>query len=381
MLLGRLRDPFINHRHRRLFHVLRVTLALMVTFTIVELLPLQHSGWALVSTVMVMGNLPHVGGVIDKGRQRLAGTLIGAALGLLLISLPIPPWAVQLGSLAGIAVATWWVFGARQAYGGLMFAISLLLVIGDGTQQLDVALWRGLDVLVGTLVGIAATLVFLPHKATDLQRFLLADCLDQMARLYHAHTSSTAAPGIDTRELFKAASQLLIKQRGLTDAVHREGRLSRTDVDGLISYQRRMLSTLELLLETHWSTRQGHEQIDTMEGLRAQQHVLARDIGTLAFEIRTGRPIKANITPFSLEAFAAEASTARSDDGRMLFGPSGYLWLNRELARLSGSIAEQLGKLERLPSKRLRRRAPRHGLHQAPSLDSKEGRSHDPRQS
>lgn len=162
---------------------------------------------------------------------------------------------------------------------------------------------------------------------------------------------------------------------------HREGRLSRTDVDGLISYQRRMLSTLELLLETHWSTRQGHEQIDTMEGLRAQQHVLARDIGTLAFEIRTGRPIQANITPFSLEAFAAEASTARSDDGRMLFGPSGYLWLNRELARLSGSIAEQLGKLERLPSKRLRRRAPRHGLHQAPSLDSKEGRSHDPRQS
>ena len=52
MLLGRLRDPFINHRHRRLFHVLRVSLALIVTFAIVQTFPFQHSGWALVSTVM-----------------------------------------------------------------------------------------------------------------------------------------------------------------------------------------------------------------------------------------------------------------------------------------------------------------------------------------
>lgn len=102
---------------------------------------------------------------------------------------------MQLGALAGIAVATWVVFGGRQAYSGLMFAISLLLVIGDGSQQLSVALWRSADVMLGTLVGIGATLVFLPHKATDMLRFLLADCLDRMARLYHTHTSATSAPG------------------------------------------------------------------------------------------------------------------------------------------------------------------------------------------
>ncbi|MAY72408.1 FUSC family protein [Halomonas litopenaei] len=381
MLLGRLRDPFINHRHRRLFHVLRVSLALVVTFAIVQTFPFQHSGWALVSTVMVMGNLPHIGGVLDKGRQRLAGTLIGAALGLALIILPLPGWGVQLGALVGIAIATWVVFGGRQAYSGLMFAISLLLVIGDGSQQLSVALWRSADVLLGTLVGIGATLVFLPHKATDMLRFLLADCLDRMARLYHTHTSATSAPGIDTQALFKAASQLLVKQRGLTDAVHREGRLTRGEVDELISYQRRMLSTLELLLETHWTTRSGHEQIDAMAGLRDQQHALARDLGTLAFEVRTGRPVTLEVTPFALDDFADLASTARAEDGRMLFSPSGYLWLNRELARLTEATARRLGGLERLPSRRLRRRAPRHGLHRAPSFDRKEGTTHGKRPS
>ncbi|GEN22305.1 FUSC family protein [Halomonas cupida] len=378
MLLGRLRDPYINYRHRRLFHVLRVSIALTVTFAVVHLFPLEHSSWALVSTVMVMGNLPHIGGVLDKGRQRLLGTLVGAGIGLLLISLPIPGRGVQIGALVAIAIATWLVFSSRQAYAGLMFAISLLLVIGNGAPDFSVALWRSADVLIGTLIGIAATLVILPHKATDVLRFMLADNLDRLARLYHAHTSATSAPGVDTRELLKATSALLVKQRGLVDAVHREGRLSRGEVDELISYQRRMLSTIELLLESHWTTREGHDRINAMQGLRDQQHSLARDLGTLAFQVRTGQPISTDISPFELHSFAELAVGARGTDGRMLFSPSGYLWLNRELARVAASTAQRLASLERLPSKRLRRRAGRHGLHEAQRLDSKEGSQNDP---
>nr|WP_300311125.1 FUSC family protein [Halomonas sp.] len=373
MLLGRLRDPFINHRHRRLFHVLRVSLALAITFAIIQVLPFEHSGWALVSTAMVMGNLPHIGGVLDKGRQRLAGTILGATLGLALIMLHLPPWGIYLGALLGIATCTWVVFPGRQAYSGLMFSVSLLLVIGDGNQAFSVALWRATDVLLGTLVGIAATVLFLPQKATDLMRFMLADCLDGMAQLYHAHTSATSAPDLDTRNLLKSTSRLLVKQRGLSDAIHREGRLNRTDVDELISYQRRMLSTIELLLETHWTTREGHSCINAMKGLREQQHTLARGLGTLALKVRTGQSIDFSITPFVLQPFAELAMSARGKDERVLFSPSGYLWLNRELARLAIATAERLGRLERLPSKRLHNRAQRRGLLRTTPYDNKEG--------
>lgn len=369
MILARLRDPYFTHRHRRPLHVMRVALALCITFGIIQLFSIPHSGWALVSTVMVMGNLPHIGGVLDKGRQRLLGTILGALWGLSLILLPEHiAILMPLGSLLGIAFVTWFTFSKRYGYGGLMFAITLLLVVGDGTHDLSVALWRSFDVLLGTLVGIVVTILVMPHKATDMLRFMLADHLDHMARLFHAHTSATSAPDLDTRELLKRCSGLLIQQRGLVDAIHRERRLRRGELDDLISLQRRMLSTIELLLETHWNTRAGHERIDAMQGLRDQQHTLARNLGTLAFQVRTGHPVDVDIAPFDLQRHAELAGNAYGEDGRKLFSPSGYLWLNRELARLSSALIERLGDLERLPSRRLRKRAQRHGL-QAPYRD------------
>ncbi|MDR5902195.1 MULTISPECIES: FUSC family protein [Halomonas] len=356
MNLPPLRDPFFTYRYRRRLHVLRVMLALTASFLLTHFLTIPHSGWALVSTVMVMGNLPHIGGVLDKGRQRLLGTLLGAASGLLLILLPgdLTP-LIPAGSLTAIGVATWLTFGNRHGYSGLMFAISLLLVAGDGNHALDVGLWRAFNVLLGTLVGITTTMLILPQKATDLLRFMLAENLDRLARLFHAHTTATAALDIDTQALLKATSSALVKQRGLVDAIHRERRLSRNELDDVISLQRRMLSTIELLLETHWNTRAGHDRIEAMEGLRDEQHRLSRELGTLAYQVRTGQSIDVEISQFDLQRHAPLATTAVSPEGRALFSPSGYLWLNRELARLTEALVTRLGGLTRLPSQRLRR--------------------------
>ncbi|GEK47468.1 FUSC family protein [Halomonas pacifica] len=357
----RLRDPYVNYRHRRPIHALRICAAVAITYLIITLLPIPHGSWALVSTAMVMGNLPHIGGVLDKAKQRLLGTVTGVGWGVLITLVPDPPPGLLLGwLLLGIALATYITFGKRHAYGGLMFTISLLLVAGDGHQDLTLALWRGFDVLLGTCVGLTVTLLLLPQKATDVLRFLMADNLETMARLYQAHTGAAAGVDPSAREALKTTSGLLVKQRGLIDAIHSEGRLRRRDLDSLISLQRRMLSTIELLLESHWNTRSGHERIDAMTGLRETQHSLARVLGSLAYQVRTGQPIQVDGITFDLQRYGDQAQGGRTEDGRLLFSPSGYLWLNRELARLTQTLAEELGKLRRLPSQRLRRRAARH---------------------
>ncbi|MGO2132464.1 MAG: FUSC family protein [Halomonas sp.] len=362
-MLSRLRDPYISQRYPQAFYVLRVALALCLTYSITRWLSIPNSSWALVSTVMVMGNLPHIGGVLDKGRQRLMGTIAGALCGLTMIILPLDvPELLPLSAFIGTLLALWFSYNRRYGYGALMFVISLLLVIGDGNQELSVALWRSANVLLGTSVGIMATVLVMPQKSTDLMRFGTADNLDQMARLYQAHASSTAAPGGATQELFKDCTDRLIKQRDLIEGVHRERRLTRHETDDIISLQRRMLSTIELLLETHWNSRTGHDQISAMQGLRHQQHILAREIGTLAFQIRAGQSIDVLISPFTLDHHAELAMTAQAENGRQLFSPAGYLWLNRELARLARELRDQLGGLERLPSRRLRQRAKHHGL-------------------
>lgn len=368
MMLSRLRDPYISQRYPQVFYVLRVALALCLTYTLTHWLSLPNSSWALVSTVMVMGNLPHIGGVLDKGRQRLLGTLVGALCGLTIIILPLDmPRLLPLSAFIGTLLALWFSYDKRYGYGALMFVISLLLIIGDGNQDLYVALWRSANVLLGTSVGIMATVLVMPQKSTDLMRFSMADNLDQMARLYQAHASSTAAPGGETQDLFKDCTDRLIKQRDLIEGVHRERRLTRRETDDIISLQRRMLSTIELLLETHWNSRAGHDQISAMQGLRHQQHILAREIGTLAFQIRAGQSIDVVISPFTLDHHAELAMAAQAENGRQLFSPAGYLWLNRELARLSRELRDQLGNLQRLPSRRLRRRAKHHGLTPPPT--------------
>ncbi|MEC9484178.1 MAG: FUSC family protein [Halomonas sp.] len=355
----RLRDPYFTYRHRHHLHVVRTCFALSVTFALVHLIEIPHSSWALVSTLMVMGNLPHIGGVLDKGGQRLLGTLLGAIWGIFLILIPDPPAGlVPAWTLVGIAVATYATFATRYGYSALMFGISLLLVIGDGNHDLSIALWRAFNVLLGTSIGILVTLLLLPQKATDVLRFLLADNLDKFARLYHAHTTSASADtGIDPQNLLKTAATQLIKQRELVEAIHRERRLRRNELDDLLSLQRRMLSTLELLLETHWTTRAGHDRIDAMPGLREEQHHLARALGSLAFQVRTGQPIDIQVRRFDLQRYAELAMTARAEDGRVLFSPGGYLWLNRELAQLTHKLSLRLGSLRRLPSRRLRRSA------------------------
>ncbi|WP_158774366.1 FUSC family protein [Cobetia sp. L2A1] len=355
-------NPYFTYLHRQRLHILRVSVALTLCFAIIELFNLPHSSWALVSTVMVMGNLPHVGGVLDKGWQRLVGTLLGGLWGLILILVAEPlPGVVPFWSIVGIALALNATFSNRYGYSSLLFCVTLLMVIGDGNHDLGIGLWRVFNVVLGTLVSIVVSVVLLPQKATDVFRFLLADNLDKLARLYHGHTKAEREGANEALALVRATSAQLVKQRGLVDAVAQEGRIDRGAIEEILSFERRMISTIELLQETHWNTREGHEFIEGLEGLRDAQHRLARALGTLAFQVRTGQSIELTVTPFDLQRYA-DVRNVVSHKGRALFSPAGYLWLNRELARLTEALAERLGLLERLPSQRLQQRLPGHGL-------------------
>ncbi|WP_186764399.1 FUSC family protein [Pistricoccus aurantiacus] len=363
MMLPRLRDPYFNYRYRHQLHVLRVTVAISLTYTLLLIFNFPHAVWALLSALVVMNNLPYVGGVLDKGGQRLLGTLLGALWGILITLIPGTPHLVVAGwALLGIALATGITFTTRYVYSGLMFCVSLLVVVGDGQQDLSIALWRFFNVMLGTSVGIAVTALLLPQKATDVLRFLLAENLDTLARLYHTHTSASTSADIDTKQLVGEIGSRLIKQQGLMDSIERERRLRHEELEQILSLQWRMLSTVELLLNTLWNTRAGYERIKSLKGFRDQQHHLARALGTLAFQVRTGQNIDITVEPFDLQRHADAITSANTEEGRMLFSPGGYLWLNRELYRLSLELISQLGGIRRLPSRRLRRRAKRHKL-------------------
>jgi len=362
-LISALRDPYFIHLHRQRIHVLRSIVSLGFIFLIIGVLGIPHGSWALISALMVMGTLPHVGGVVIKGAQRLVGTILGALYGLVLLSLPIHSLIISdLITLAGIAWALYATFRTRYGYSALVFGITILMVVGDGNPELSTGLWRSINVIFGTTTAIVVTLVILPQKSTDVFRFLLSDNLDKINRLYNANITADHLDDVLKLNLTKTISAQYIKQLGLVEAVNQEKRISRTELMQVIGIERQMISTTELLLDTHWDTREGNRLIGGLEGLNEEQHRLSKEIGTLAYQLRTGQTIALEIARFSLQQYAEKAMNAHAKDGRWLFSPSGYLWLNHELALQTQKMIAILGDIQRLPSRRLRQKAEHESL-------------------
>jgi len=82
------------YRHYRVVHGVRIALAFVLTFLLVRLLNVPEGTWPLITLVVVMGPISFWGNVVPRAFQRIGGTILGSALGLValkleLISLPL----------------------------------------------------------------------------------------------------------------------------------------------------------------------------------------------------------------------------------------------------------------------------------------------------
>ncbi|MGJ8521964.1 Inner membrane protein YeeA [Carnimonas sp. R-84981] len=365
------RDAFFIYRHRQAVHVLRSVVALAILFALLYLFDVPYGSWTLVSAVMVMGSLPHVGGVVIKGLQRLLGTFLGALYGVALLLFIHDNLLQHVLTLIGIGFALYITFTSRHGYSALMFSISLVTVVGDNDPDITIGIWRAINVLVGTGVAILVTALVLPQRATDAARFLLADNIDKLNRLYQICITDSTFDSELKLKMIKTVSAQFATQRSLSDAVHQEGDIKRNTLADILLTEQRMISTVELLQETLWDTRDGYEVVEQLEGLRDEQRTLSEQLSVVAHQVRTGQPITAKVTPFSLQRYAERALHCQTQNGRWLYSPSGYLWLNRELAIATERLITTLNTVRRLPSRRLSRRAHRAHLiedgHNTPS--------------
>ena len=146
---------------------------------------IPHGIWSSVTLLVVIGGLQHHGNIRKKAAERAAGTLLGAAIGLVLILLQnltgsLPLTYVLMSIVAGICA--WFAIGSA-GYIGLLTAITMCIVAGHGDNLIDVGLWRTLNVLIGIVIALAFSFA-LPLHATYSWRYGLADNLRECARIY-----------------------------------------------------------------------------------------------------------------------------------------------------------------------------------------------------
>jgi uncharacterized membrane protein YccC len=161
--------------------------AALTTFALFKITGLPQVSWAVISALFVIQ--PNVGGTISTALGRVAGTMLGTAIGLACVFLiGASTWAVALGLLvatAGLSFITDVRPGLRY---GLVPAAFILLAPGGEVVE---KAWEGATAIsIGALIGALTGLVVLPEPAHRAAERHLGEAIRHAADLLAATVES-----------------------------------------------------------------------------------------------------------------------------------------------------------------------------------------------
>ncbi len=242
-----MRDPHRRYRHARYIHATRVGLGVLLSIAVTAGFGWPHGEWATISLLIVIAGLQHHGNIRKRAAERAWGTLIGASAGLLIIvqqtwlgHLPLTYALVA----AACGICAYHAIG-KGGYIALLAAITLVIVVGHGDNDLLDGAWRTLNVLVGIAIALLFSFA-LPLYATYSWRYRLADALRECARAYASLGEGGAAAGERSKQLGKL-NTLLVQLRSLMPSVSKEIDVPLERLENIQRSLRICISTLELL--------------------------------------------------------------------------------------------------------------------------------------
>ncbi len=164
--------PLYEHHQDALLIAARVGLSASLAYLIATLQHLPETYWPVLSAVIVArGGAKGAGG---SASDRLVGTLAGAGVGLaasFLHHFGLPDWLLLFLAMAPLAFISADNTAFRAAPMAAMIVLSAATAGKSGMAGIGVALFRVLDVGMGTLVALFVSYVLLPSNAIrDLRR-------------------------------------------------------------------------------------------------------------------------------------------------------------------------------------------------------------------
>jgi len=194
-------------------HAIRVSVAVVTAYGLATLLRLPQGYWAVFTAVIVVQS--SLGATITAGVERFMGTVVGAAVGAGAAMLHLR-WPEAGGPILAITAALLAFLAAVRPAFKVAPVTAVIMLIGT-TNHLDpmvAAVLRVGEITVGSVVGIAATLLIFPARAhasvvesVDTVAGLLAELLDHYAlKLRGGETALDARAHYD--ETLKALARL-----------------------------------------------------------------------------------------------------------------------------------------------------------------------------
>ncbi|MFK8259086.1 FUSC family protein [Erwinia sp. AnSW2-5] len=337
---------FSLYRNYRIVHGVRIALAFILTFLLVRLMEIPEGSWPLITLVVVMGPISSWGNVFPRAVQRIGGTIFGSISGLIALKLELISLPVMLVWCAAVMFISGFLTLGKHPYMALLIGITLAVICGGIPGDMTTALWRGGDVILGSLLALLFTSIY-PQKAYTHWRIQLSDLLLETARVYHAGFSPNL---VEKPRLSRPLQRLLsnvVKMRALIEPSSKETRTPRSVFEGIQTLNRNLVCTLELQLNAWWASRQSHLIMLNAPALRRTQQMTENTLRALSKVIVEGDTGKIAANSEELAEITRELRQliAESDSDELVETPiHGYVWLSLEMA----SQLERLTELIRL---------------------------------
>ncbi|WP_406705222.1 FUSC family protein [Sodalis sp.] len=335
------------YQHYRLAHGLRISLAFVLTFLIVRLLALPEGTWPLITLVVVMGHISFWGNVLQRALQRIAGTVCGAASGLIALRLELFSLPVMLAWYGLVMFICGYLTLGKRLYMALLIGITLAVVCGAGGGDMRTALCRSGDVVIGSLLALLFTSIY-PQRAFIHWRMQMRFSLLAISKIYAAYIYPNVIERPRLEGRLKTVLNDVVKIRALLTPASKETGLPKPVMESIQTLSRNMVCVLELQIEAWWASRESHFLLLNATSLRHTQIRTLRTLATLATlaeALREGNPEPIVANSEELASIAAELHQMREsiNQRHQIEAPIyGYVWLSLKLAQQLEELAQLL---------------------------------------
>jgi uncharacterized membrane protein YccC len=258
-------------------HAAKTALAAALCWWLAQRFGWRDGYWGSISAIIVLQS--DVGSTVSASRDRLLGTLIGAAFGFSFALFGSLPWNYILAVLAAMIVCG--LLGLRNSSRLAGVTITIVMLVQNTGPRWSLALDRVSEVVLGIVVALAVTTLVFPDRARLRLRDGLAQEFLVLGALFEAilqgirgePAGNLAASREDALALLRGNSQLLEAARNEPSG----GLGWREGLNMLSQFGR---SLFDALVALEFSVKDSHND--------AYAQKLEPALGKLAVDVRSG---------------------------------------------------------------------------------------------
>jgi uncharacterized membrane protein YccC len=268
---------FTWERQRLLIHAAKTSLAAALCWWLAHRFGLHDGYWGSISAIIVLQS--NMGATVSASRDRVLGTLIGAAFGFSFSLFGELPWNYVLAVFAAMIVCA--LSGLRNSSRLAGVTITIVMLVVKTGSRWGLALDRVSEVMLGIVVALAVTTLVLPDRARLRLRDGLAQEFLVLGAFFEAILQGfRGAPAENLHALREDALAMLRGNNQLLEAARNEPSGGAGWREGLATLSQFGRSLFDALVALEFSVK------ETEEFEYAQQ--LEPALGKLITDIRTG---------------------------------------------------------------------------------------------